>query len=128
MAENQLKTLEKKIDELIALCSDLNRENQSLKHESMSWQDERLRLVENNELARVKVEAMINRLQALEQEERFRRSFEDSTIGMTIVETSGQIRLANQAFCDMLGYNRDDPLGFRAAGYADACNLLGVEA
>ena len=68
MAENQLKTLEKKIDELIALCGDLNRENQSLKHQSMSWQDERLRLVENNELARVKVEAMINRLQALEQE------------------------------------------------------------
>ena len=68
MAENELKTLEKKIDELIALCNDLNRENQSLKRESMSWQDERLRLVENNELARVKVEAMITRLQALEQE------------------------------------------------------------
>jgi cell division protein ZapB len=68
MAENQLKTLEKKIDELIALCNDLNRENQSLKRESMSWQDERLRLVENNELARVKVEAMITRLQTLEQE------------------------------------------------------------
>ena len=68
MAENQLKTLEKKIDELIALCSELNRENQALKRDSMGWHDERLRLVENNNLARVKVEAMINRLQALEQE------------------------------------------------------------
>jgi len=68
MAENQLKTLANKIDELIALCNELNRENQSLKRDSQSWHDERLRLVENNDLARVKVEAMINRLQALEQE------------------------------------------------------------
>ncbi|MBE9539010.1 MAG: TIGR02449 family protein [Proteobacteria bacterium] len=68
MAENQLKALEKKIDELIALCRDLNRENQSLKHDSRGWHDERLQLVANNDLARGKVEAMINRLQALEQE------------------------------------------------------------
>ena len=68
MAENQLKALEKKIDELIALCSDLNRENQSLKCDSQGWHDERLQLVANNDLARKKVEAMINRLQALEQE------------------------------------------------------------
>ncbi|RLA43481.1 MAG: TIGR02449 family protein [Gammaproteobacteria bacterium] len=68
MAENQLKALEKKIDELIALCGDLNRENQSLKHDSLGWHDERLQLVANNDLARKKVEAMINRLQALEQE------------------------------------------------------------
>jgi len=68
MAENQLKALAKKIDELITLCADLNRENQSLKRENQGWQSERLRLVETNELARSKVEAMINRLQALEQE------------------------------------------------------------
>jgi len=68
MAENQLKTLEKKIDELISLCSDLNRENQSLKLDSRGWHDERKRLVASNDLARNKVEAMINRLQSLEQE------------------------------------------------------------
>ena len=68
MAENQLKALSKKIDELITLCADLNRENQSLKRDNQSWQSERSRLVETNELARNKVEAMINRLQALEQE------------------------------------------------------------
>ena len=68
MAENQLKALEKKIDELIALCGDLNSENQALKRDSQNWQLERLHLVEKNEMARNKVEAMINRLQALEQE------------------------------------------------------------
>ncbi len=68
MAENQLKALSIKIDELITLCADLNRENQSLKRDNQNWQSERLRLVETNELARSKVEAMINRLQALEQE------------------------------------------------------------
>lgn len=68
MTENQLKALEKKIDELIALCGDLNSENQSLKRESQGWHSERLQLIEKNELARSKVEAMINRLQALEQE------------------------------------------------------------
>ena len=31
MAENPLKALEQKIDELIALCNELNRENQQLK-------------------------------------------------------------------------------------------------
>ena len=68
MAENQIKALAKKIDELITLCGDLNRENQSLKRDSKSWQDERQHLVKTNELARTKVEAMINRLQAMEQE------------------------------------------------------------
>ena len=37
MAVNQLKELEKKIDELIALCSELNRENQALKSDSAGW-------------------------------------------------------------------------------------------
>ena len=68
MADQQLKALEKKIDELISLCSDLNRENQLLKLDNRNWQDERLRLVASNDLARNKVEAMINRLQSMEQE------------------------------------------------------------
>ncbi len=67
MAENQLKELESKIDELIALCSELNRENQSLKADGEHWHHERQSLIENNELARTKVEAVIGRLQALEQ-------------------------------------------------------------
>ena len=66
MAENQLKVLEQKIDELIALCNDLNRENQILKTDSAGWHQERQSLIDKNELARTKVEAMIDRLRTME--------------------------------------------------------------
>lgn len=66
MAENPLKALEQKIDELIDLCNDLNRENQSLKADSASWQQERQDLISKNDLARSKVEAMITRLRGME--------------------------------------------------------------
>ena len=67
MAENQLKVLEQKIDELISLCNDLNRENQTLKADHASWQRERQDLMDKNEVARNKVEAMISRLRTMEQ-------------------------------------------------------------
>ena len=66
MADNQLKILESKIDELISLCGDLNRENQALKADSAGWHSERQSLVDKNDLARAKVEAMLERLKAME--------------------------------------------------------------
>ena len=66
MAENQLKALEQKIDELITLCGELNRENQALKTESANWYRERQDLIDKNEMARSKVAAMIDRLRAME--------------------------------------------------------------
>jgi cell division protein ZapB len=66
MAENQLKDLEHKIDELVSLCRELNRENQALKADSAGWRDERQDLLNKNELARSKVEAMIDRLRTME--------------------------------------------------------------
>ena len=66
MAENQLKVLEQKIDELIELCNDLNRENQMLKTDSAGWHQERQDLIEKNKLARTKVEAMLDRLRTME--------------------------------------------------------------
>lgn len=68
MADTQLKTLEIKIDELISLCTDLNRENQSLKADSASWHSERQTLINKNDLARAKVEAVLERLKAMEQQ------------------------------------------------------------
>jgi cell division protein ZapB len=67
MAENQLKVLEQKIDELIGLCNDLNRENQALKTDNAGWHHERQSLIEKNELAQTKVEAMIDRLRAMDE-------------------------------------------------------------
>jgi cell division protein ZapB len=66
MAENQLKDLENKIDELVSLCRELNRENQALKADSAGWRDERQDLMDKNELARSKVEGMIDRLRTME--------------------------------------------------------------
>jgi cell division protein ZapB len=67
MADTQLQTLETRIDELIALCRDLNRENQRLKRENDGWRLERQDLINKNDLARNKVEAMIARLRSMEQ-------------------------------------------------------------
>ena len=66
MADKQLQALEQKIDQLIELCKELNRENQALKAENAGWQAERQDLIDKNELARSKVEAMINRLRTME--------------------------------------------------------------
>jgi len=68
MADIPVKAVEKKIDELIQLCEQLNRENQALKASASSWQQERESLLEKTNLARNKVESMIQRLRALEQE------------------------------------------------------------
>ena len=66
MSGKQLKDLEKKLDELIALCRELNLENGALKAEVAGWRDERKGLMDKNELARSKVEAMIDRLRSME--------------------------------------------------------------
>lgn len=66
MADTPLQALESKIDELIALCRDLNYENQRLQGEKDGWLRERQDLVNKNELARSKVEAMIVRLRSME--------------------------------------------------------------
>ena len=66
MADSSLKELEHKIDELIALCKELNRENRALKADNAGWRDERRDLMDKNELARSKVEAMIDRLRTME--------------------------------------------------------------
>lgn len=67
MEEKQFKALEQKIDDLIRLCDRLNDENRLLKCKEEGWIDERSSLIEKNELAKLKVEAMISRLKALEQ-------------------------------------------------------------
>lgn len=62
------KVLERKIADLIHLCDQFNSENRKLKVEALSWQHEREQLIQKTEMARGKVEAMIQRLKALEQE------------------------------------------------------------
>ena len=68
MAAADLDTLESRINELIALCEQLTRENGALRTQQSSWTTERAKLIEKNELAKTKVESMISRLKSLEQD------------------------------------------------------------
>lgn len=67
-SESTLSTLENRLDALIKLCEKLSRENHHLQKQKSEWLRERTRLIEKNELARVRVEAMIARLKSLEAE------------------------------------------------------------
>ncbi len=64
----EIKELENKIDELIQVCDELERKQAVMHADREQWLQERTRLLEKNELAKSKVEAMIMRLKALEQD------------------------------------------------------------
>ena len=66
-AEQRLDSLEGRLEELLHVCDRLNAENRSLRERQDALVAERAALIEKNELARTRVEAMINRLKAMEQ-------------------------------------------------------------
>ena len=68
MSDDLVHTLEAKLDELIRQSKRLQQENAELKQRENDWQRERVRLIEKNDLARTRVEAMITRLKSLESE------------------------------------------------------------
>ena len=63
-----IDALEKRIDELIALCDELERKHSTMESDREKWLQERTRLLEKNEMAKAKIEAMIMRLKSLEQD------------------------------------------------------------
>ncbi|MEG0965184.1 MAG: TIGR02449 family protein [Pseudomonas sp.] len=68
MQENDLQTLMGRFELLIERVEQLKRQNALLLAEEKSWREERAHLIEKNEVARRKVESMILRLKALEQD------------------------------------------------------------
>ena len=68
MADTEWTALESKVDELIELCGVLTKENRALRAQQQNWTTERAKLIEKNELAKARVESMITRLKALEQD------------------------------------------------------------
>lgn len=66
--DQDLKTLEFRVDELIQLCHQLKNENQALREQQSLLMAERAHLMEKNELARSRIEAMIMRLKSMEQD------------------------------------------------------------
>jgi len=63
----ELKRLEKRLDELVVICNQLQDENKSLKERQDTLMAERATLLQKNEQVRGRVEAMISRLKAMEQ-------------------------------------------------------------
>lgn len=62
----ELKRLERRLEELIAVCRQLKEENRSLRQRQESLMIERASLLQKNEQVRTRVEAMIGRLKAME--------------------------------------------------------------
>ena len=65
--EGELKALADKLDRLLSTNARLHEENLSLRTSQAQLSQERAALLAKNEQARARVEAMISRLKALEQ-------------------------------------------------------------
>ena len=63
----KLKDVGKKLDELLAVCDKLKEENLSLKQQQNKLIEDRANLLQKNDQVRVRVEAMISRLKAMEE-------------------------------------------------------------
>ena len=66
MSEMDYKALERKVNQLIDLCRQLDAQNKTLMQEKANWKTERAQILQQKEDARNKVEAMITRLKAME--------------------------------------------------------------
>jgi cell division protein ZapB len=66
-SEEELQRLEIRVTELIHTCDQLKEENRLLKAQQQAYSGERAKLLERQEQARTRVEAMINRLKTLEE-------------------------------------------------------------
>ncbi|TCK19355.1 cell division protein ZapB [Thiogranum longum] len=67
VTEQELQKLEVRLEELVDTITRLKEENRSLRNQQESMVTERASLIEKSEMARTRVEAMINRLKAMEQ-------------------------------------------------------------
>jgi cell division protein ZapB len=68
MEDVDLQALASKLDLLIQRVGQLKAQNRQLLASEKAWREERAHLIEKNEMARHKVESMISRLRALEQD------------------------------------------------------------
>ena len=79
------------------------------------------------------VEGPLNIIEAKEQiwtdTERFYRAFEDIGVGMLMLELDGSFRWVNSAFCDLLGYTKDEILAKSSAEFTHEYDRqIGVDA
>lgn len=68
MADFDINLLEQHVDTLIRKCEQLREENASLRASQEHLVAERAELIEKTELARSRIEAMVARLKAMEEQ------------------------------------------------------------
>jgi uncharacterized protein (TIGR02449 family) len=68
MEDTDLQALMARLELLIKRVEQLKSQNGLLVAQEKTWREERAHLIEKNEIARHKVESMISRLKALEQD------------------------------------------------------------
>ncbi|MBL4799069.1 MAG: DUF904 domain-containing protein [Oleispira sp.] len=67
MKELDLTSLQRKIDKLISANAEMQQQMMTMKVSEARWQAERGKLMQQNDIARRKVNEMIERLQLLER-------------------------------------------------------------
>ena len=68
MEKDDLQQLEKQIDDLLKVSRRTREENMLLKSQQYAWVTERAKLVERTELARSRIDKMVERLKELDNE------------------------------------------------------------
>lgn len=66
MEQSELQALAEKLDRLIERCRKLEQDNAAMRELQDEWNRERAQLIQRNDLAKNRIEAMIGRLRALE--------------------------------------------------------------
>ncbi|MDK2776602.1 MAG: TIGR02449 family protein [Pseudomonadota bacterium] len=67
MQKSEIQNLQLKIEKLLRVHESLREQNQAMRAAEAEWQSERAKLMQQNEIARRKVNEMITRLQTLER-------------------------------------------------------------
>lgn len=66
MEQSELQAMADKLDRLIERCRKLEQDNAAMRELQDGWNRERAQLIQRNDLAKNRIEAMIGRLRALE--------------------------------------------------------------
>ena len=68
MEKDELRQLEQQVDDLLRVSRRMREENMLLKSQQSAWLTERTKLIERTELARGRIDKMVERLKELDSE------------------------------------------------------------
>ena len=66
MSDDSFQNLSSKVDDLIDLCAEMKRENQTLKAKESSLKSEHEKMVQRNQEAKSKLQSVLERLKAMD--------------------------------------------------------------